>query len=329
MLYQDAFLQRLETGLRENLPKWGLPSSAPLRLLTISENATYLADDAMNGRRIVFRVHRPDYHSEAEILSELAWVQSLRESGVVTTPRGIPAANGDLLCAFSDAGVRRHVVAFEFMSGKEPDASDDLARWYRELGAINARLHLHSRAWKRPENFARKLWDFDTIIGRTPHWGDWRDGLGLTAAGRAVLERTDALLRQQTDALGKSPENFGLVHCDMRPANLLVDGDRLAVIDFDDCGLSWFGYDFAASVSFLEHEPCLGELMNAWVEGYRTVAPLSADEEAALPVFVMLRRMQLTAWIASHAETPTAQSMGVPYTLGTVALAERHLASYA
>ena len=42
MLYQDAFLQRLETGLRATLPKWGLPETAPVSLLTISENATYV-----------------------------------------------------------------------------------------------------------------------------------------------------------------------------------------------------------------------------------------------------------------------------------------------
>ena len=329
MLYQGIFLQRLETRLRESLPKWGLPRSAPLRLLTISENATYIAEDEAKGRRIVFRVHRPDYHSEAEIRSELAWVRALRQEDVVTTPRGIPAANGDLLCAFSDAGVRRYVVAFEFMSGKEPDASDDLVKWYRELGAINARLHRHSRTWQRPGGFARKLWDFDTIIGATPHWGDWRKGLGLSADGSAILERTATLLRRQTDGLGKGAEAFGLIHCDMRPANLLVDGDRLGVIDFDDCGLSWFGYDFAAAVSFLEHEPYVDDLMQAWAEGYRSVAPLSEADEAALPIFVMLRRMQLTAWIASHSETPTAQSLGAPYTDGTVALAERHLARYA
>jgi Ser/Thr protein kinase RdoA (MazF antagonist) len=111
----------------------------------------------------------------------------------------------------------------------------------------------------------------------------------------------------------------------MRPANLLVDGNRLGVIDFDDCGLSWFPYDFAAAVSFLETEPYLGDLMAAWVEGYRKVSPLSKEDEAALPMFVMLRRMQLTAWVASHAETPTAQSMGEPYTQGSVELAEAFL----
>ena len=43
---------------------------------------------------------------------------------------------------------------------------------------------------------------------------------------------------------------------------------------------------------------------------------------------VMLRRMLLTAWIASHAETPTARElMAGGYASGTVALAERHLAT--
>ena len=116
MLYQDAFLQRLETGLRLTLAKWGLPETSPVSLLTISENATYVVEDDRNGRRLVLRVHRPDYHSEAEILSELAWIAALREEGVVETPRPVPAEDGTLLCSFPDGdtptlcgGLRAHV----------------------------------------------------------------------------------------------------------------------------------------------------------------------------------------------------------------------------
>jgi hypothetical protein len=39
----------------------------------------------------------------------------------------------------------------------------------------------------------------------------------------------------------------------------------------------------------------------------------------------MFRRMLLIAWIGSHSETDLAQSMGVPYTNDTVALAEDYL----
>ncbi|MDE8350205.1 MAG: phosphotransferase enzyme family protein [Acidocella sp.] len=323
MLYDQNFLTRLESGLRTALPVWGLASSTQLRLLTISENATYLAEDGTN--RLILRVHRPHYHSEAEIRSELAWIAALHESAVVTTPRPIPTRDGHLLANFSDGESDRFAVAFAYMSGDEPDTSHDLIKWYGVLGEITARLHQHSRQWRRPNNFTRKLWSFETIIGPDAHWGDWRLAPGLDAAGKATLERTATLLAAQTKAYGQTPDRFGLIHCDMRAANLLVEGERLGVIDFDDCGMSWFVYDFAAAVSFMEHEPFIPELMAAWLAGYRRVAPLAEEHAQALPMFVMLRRMQLTAWIATHAETPTAQAMGEAYTHGTIALAARYL----
>ncbi|MCX8998111.1 phosphotransferase [Rhizobiaceae bacterium BDR2-2] len=326
MLYDDQFLTRLADGLATLLPVWGVGQEAELRLLTISENATYLVSDPA-GRDLVIRVHRPDYHSEAEILSELAWTEALRRDRIVVTPHVVPAEDGRLLHAFSDGGTQRFAVAFEFMSGREPDAESDLVRWYGVLGGVNARLHDHSRNWKRPQDFVRKIWDFEHILGPSAWWGDWRAALGLTAEGRAVLERVHDELERRTAAFGYDQDRFGLVHCDMRTANLLVEGERLGVIDFDDCGFSWFAYDFAAAISFMEHEPFVPDLTAAWLEGYRRVSPLDAGQEAALPMFVMLRRMQLTAWIASHAETPTARALGTGYTDGTVALGERFLAS--
>ncbi|MFD1704917.1 phosphotransferase enzyme family protein [Methylopila henanensis] len=327
-MYDDAFLNRLETGLRSALPLWGLAADAPLRLLTISENATFLAE-APSGDAVVLRVHRPDYHTSDEIRSELAWVDALRADGVAPTPEPIRTVDGGLLGGFEDDGAVRHVAAFAFMSGREPEPGDDLASWYATLGRITARLHGHARGWGRPEGFRRKTWDFDAMLGSRPLWGDWRAGLGLDGPGRALLERTAEALKRRVAAYGAAPERFGLIHADLRPANLLVDGERLGLIDFDDCGFSWFMYDFAASVSFMEHEPFIPELQEAWLSAYARVTPVGAEDVAMMPTFLMLRRMLLTAWIASHAETPTAQSMGVPYTHGTLALAERYLTRHA
>ncbi len=327
-MYDDAFLAKLEAGLRGALPFWGLSDATELKLLTISENATFRAHDPSTGRDVVFRVHRPGYHTRAEIESELAWLTALGQDGVVATLTPVPKTDGSLIADIDDEGTKRHAVAFELVSGSEPAEGEDLPRWFRELGAINARLHAHARSWQPPEGFVRKRWDYDAMLGKVMLWGDWRAALGLTDEGRAVLERTALVLHDLVDAYGTSPDRFGLVHADMRVANLLVDGDRLSVIDFDDCGFSWYLYDFAAAISFVEHEPYIPQLQAAWIEGYRTVAPLTDAECAILPVFIMLRRMLLTAWVASHAETPTAQAMGEAYTEGTVALARAFLATY-
>jgi len=101
------------------------------------------------------------------------------------------------------------------------------------------------------------------------------------------------------------------------------------VIDFDDCGFSWFMYDFATTVSFFEDHPQVPELKDAWVEGYRSVAPLDPADEAELDTFVMLRRLLLVAWIGSHHEFATeAAELGAGFTEGSCVLAERYLSSH-
>jgi Ser/Thr protein kinase RdoA (MazF antagonist) len=73
----------------------------------------------------------------------------------------------------------------------------------------------------------------------------------------------------------------------------------------------------------------LEDLLAAWVEGYRREGVLEAVEEAEIPTFLMLRRMAIMAWIGSHGETDLARELGVPFTEGTVRLAERYLQRHA
>ncbi len=328
-MYSEDFIGQLEGGLRAALPRWGLEEDTQLALLTVSENATFRAQDPEAGRDVVFRVHRPGYHTREEIASELAWLDALQSGGVVETLTPVPQTDGTLIADIDDAGTIRHVVAFEFLRGKEPDEASGLAAWFHELGAVSARLHAHSRAWTPPPGFIRKTWNFETTLGGNQLWGDWREGLGLKPEGRQILEEVAELLRHRLAAYGEDRDKFGLVHADLRLANLLIDGDCLSVIDFDDCGFSWYLYDFAAAISFLEHEPYIPELLDEWIAGYRQVAALSDADAAMIPTFIMLRRMLLTAWIASHSETPMAQQMGEAYTLGTVALGRAFLAEHA
>jgi Ser/Thr protein kinase RdoA (MazF antagonist) len=154
----------------------------------------------------------------------------------------------------------------------------------------------------------------------------YRNGLVMpqTITAEAAQNSSD-----KASAFGRSPERFGLIHADLRLANLLVSSDRLNVIDFDDCGNGWFLYDFASAVSFFETDPIVPYLADRWRDGYRSVALRSAEEEAMLPTFILLRRILLLAWVASHSETSTAQAHGTSYTDGALALAESYLTKHA
>jgi Ser/Thr protein kinase RdoA (MazF antagonist) len=328
--YGAEVLPDLEIMVRQGLQRWSLSRDTDIRLLNISENATYRLQDPATGRNLALRLHRLGYHTEPEIRSELAWIEALRQDEVVETPSPIRGRDGSFVQVLASPSGRppRRAVVFEFFDGREPEQGDALVPWFRTLGTLTARMHEHARRWHRPDGFIRKTWDFDAMFGRDPFWGPWQAGLGLDTQGAALLERTLTVIRHRLSHFGKTRERFGLVHADLRLANLLVDPPRLRVIDFDDCGMSWFGYDFAAAVSFIEDAPVVPALIEAWVDGYRVVAPLSREDATEIPVFVMMRRILLVAWLASHAEIPFAQKMGMSYTAGALDMAEKLLARY-
>src|SRR6185437_75258 len=158
-----------------------------------------------------------------------------------------------------------------------------------------------------------------------PHWGAWQDGVGVGRSERKLLHRLQLSLAARLDDYGTRAERFGLVHADLRLDNVLFDGADAYVIDFDDCGWSWFMYDLAACLTFIEDRPDLSELVTSWIAGYRELGPLDDQAEAIVPTMIMLRRLLVLAWIGSHAETPLAKDEGVAYTQGTCWLAERFL----
>ena len=315
---------------RAALEPYGLDPGSSVDLINVSENWTYRIDTPAGGR-YALRVHRPGYHTADEIESELRWIDALREDGAVETAHAVPGASGARVCQVTTPSLgERNVVLFEWLTGEMPDPEGhDLLPGFRTLGAVSARMHAHARAWTLPGAFRRFSWDYETTLGAAGHWGRWQDGLGMDAGARDVLGRLDRVLRRRLERFGTGAERFGLVHADIRLANLLVDGDRVRVIDFDDCGFSWFMYDFATTVSFIEDHPQVPELKQAWVEGYRSVAPLSAEDESELDTFVMLRRLLLVAWIGSHHEFATeAAELGAGFTEGSCHLAERYLSTH-
>jgi Ser/Thr protein kinase RdoA (MazF antagonist) len=321
----QELLGHLEQLANASLPLWPVPEGARARLINVSENATYLVE--AEGFRSILRIHRPAYHSRRGIEQELAWSQALAADDMVLTPPPIAGRNGALVQQGHHSGLPepRFMVMFTFAPGRQPDENEDLVAPFERLGAIAARTHLHSQGWTKPAPLERLVWDADAVFGPNANWGNWRDAPNVTPPIRAVLERAEALICRRLAAFGKGADRYGLIHADMRLANLLIEGETTRLIDFDDCGLGWFLYDFATGISFMEDHPQVSALRQAWVRGYRMIRPLSDEEEAEIDTFIMLRRMALLAWIGSHIEAPEPQSMAPHFAAGTAKLAAEYI----
>jgi Ser/Thr protein kinase RdoA (MazF antagonist) len=313
------------------LTRYDLPEDSTAELVNLSENATYAVRTGGGGPTSALRVHRLDYHPDGAIRSELAWIDALRRDGVVTTPAIVAARDGERELTVADplGETRpRSVVMFDWLPGTSP-AEDSLVDNFAELGELTARLHVHAREWDPPSGFRRFSWGYDEAFGSVARWGRWQDAPGVDADTLPVLTRLDETLGDRLAAYGRGHERWGLIHADLRLANLLESPELpTAVIDFDDCGFGWYLYDFGAAVSFIEDHPDVPAATAQWVEGYRRVAPLPAEDEAELRTFVMFRRLLLLAWIGSHASVDVAQELAPTYAVGTCGLAEEYLSSH-
>ena len=327
--YEET-MEHLSLLANESLELWDLPAGSKARLINVSENETFLVE-APDGFKSILRIHREDYHTETAIACEHAWSRSLNEEGGVKTPNILPGRNGSMIqSATSTAlGQKRYLAMFEFVEGSEPDQQDDLTGGFEELGEIAAKTHLHSIDWERPEPFERLVWDLDTVFGKEATWGNWRDGPNIGQQTREVLEKVEATVIERLTRYGRGTDRFGLIHADMRLANLLITKGETRLIDFDDCGFGWLMYDFAAGISFMEDDPRIPELKQAWVRGYRSVRPLSEEDEAEIPTFVMMRRLALLAWIGSHSEVDIAKELAPTFAPVSEELGRNYLASLA
>lgn len=296
-----------------------------LSLICRSENATFVVRLATGGR-LALRVHRGEYHQRHEIESELAWLDGLRESGI-QVPEPLVGDNGLRVQTLAvDAQESRHVVLFKWIEGEMPTTDID-PRAFAQLGEVTARLHQHSQRWVKPAGFARIVWDHQTMVGPQGHWGRWQDAPGLQPQDHPLVEKTLSRVSRILERYGKGGQRYGLIHADLRLTNLLLLNGETRVIDFDDCGMGWYMHDAAAAISFVEHHPRAMEWVEHWLAGYQRICPLSEEDLAVIPTMIVQRRIQLLAWVGSHATTEMAISLGDRWVDESLKLCQDYLAT--
>ncbi len=295
---------------------WGL-DEADWQLVAARENHVYRVDHA--GRAFALRLHRAGYRSDAELRSELEWIGAVARGGLhVPTP--IHAPQGDLLHVINDI----QVDLLEWLSGAPmgktgaPLTSKDRSGLFWRLGAEMAKLHQASDNWQPPKGFTRCCWDRDGLLGETPLWGRFWDNPTLSDADRGLFLRARDTAQAQLQRL-EADLDYGLIHADLVRENVMVDGDKLQLIDFDDAGFGFRLFDLATTLIKNRDEPDYPALRDALIAGYRTVRALDTD---ALDLFMLLRALSYVGWIMPRMNEVGSKMRNARFVTTARALAE-------
>jgi Ser/Thr protein kinase RdoA (MazF antagonist) len=279
-------------------------------LVSLSENVTFKVSDRRDGQTYVLRLHRPGYHTLEELNSERAWISALADAGI-DVPHRVPARDGRdyVPVTIAATGERRFAGLARWTEGRL--LSDVLAETgdrkvvehsFAQLGAITASMHNQASAWRPPPGFKRHALDSDGLMGEAPHWGPFWEHRSLSAAERDLLLAVRARMHAMLTGLGRDPSAYSLIHADMHPGNILVEGDRLTVIDFDDAGFGWHQYDIAVALTAWQTKPNAAEIERAFLAGYRATRPVPDEALSLIPTFRLIRWMATIGWFHQRPE---------------------------
>ncbi len=314
------------------LPEWGLEGTT-LSMIKMRENAVFRVE-TNDGNKLVLRIHRAGYHSDDALRSELQWIQALGEAGI-ETPQVIPTRT-DRLYVTPDstlAGLPRQIDLFDWVDGAqlgsvEEGLEGDMATQqgnFSTIGMLAARVHNQATDWSPPPGFVRHAWDVDGLTGEEPFWGRFWELEALTGSERDLMVKTRNRVRSDLIAFGQSPQKFSLIHADMVPENVLVDGAHIRLIDFDDAGYGWHLFEMATSLYFTHDETYFDQLLTYYIEGYRSQRRLSEEDLDKLPLFMLARGTTYLGWVHTRRETETAQELTPAVVNMACTLAEEYL----
>lgn len=262
------------------------------RLLALNsyENRVYQVgiDDA---DAVVAKFYRPNRWSDAAILEEHAFTSELAEQEIpVVAPLEIDGTTLHKIGEF-------RVAVYPSRGGRAPDLDNfDLLE---QLGRFVARMHLvgaTARFRHRPgidvESYA-----IDSMTFLLDH-----DFIPVE-----LLPAYESVAENVIDAIGACFDRAGNVallrmHGDFHPGNVLVAGEQLHIVDFDDTRTGPAVQDLWMFLSGdrAEQIPQLASLL----EGYTRFRPFDARELHLVEALRSLRIMHYAAWLARRWDDP-------------------------
>jgi Ser/Thr protein kinase RdoA (MazF antagonist) len=301
--------------VKKALPLWGW-HGADYTLVAARENAVYRVK--FRGETYALRLHRIGYRSDAELRSELDWMAAISK-GDLNVPSPIPTLSGKTLLTIDNT----QIDALSWLSGaplSEHFPSENRASIFYQLGQNMAKFHIISDAWTPPDTFTRPAWNRDGLLGETPLWDRFWENPQLTTNEQTLFcqirTQANALLSRHEETL-----DYGLIHADLVPTNVMYDAQRLTFIDFDDGGYGYRLFEIATALLKFTRDPNYPALRAALIKGYKSKRDINLE---LLDFFMLLRALTYVGWNISRMNDKGGQARNARFINTALELA-KHL----
>ena len=285
---------------KKALRRYGIDGAA-LRFISDTSNIIFKVDTPH--QRYVLRIDpepiEPKFKMRIE--TELYWLTALRQETDLEVPAPVKTVDGDHVTVATTKSIPdgRCVSLLKWMDGKLIGERPKL-KSLRQLGTFMAKLHNHADSFVLPNHLKAHVTSWEKLT----YWHELENDTSknLTPYQQKLCA---AASKKLLDDMGQidTAENFGLIHADLNLFNCLTEKGNFKVIDFGDCRIDSYFYDFAVPLSYLDELENYEALYTALCEGYSQIRPLTTQQLTTVDTFIVARALDMIEWV--HFDWPS------------------------
>lgn len=253
------------------------------------------------GKAYLLKFLKPESPLQKEIVTErMAFVEYLRDCGLklLSPDRSRDnhlveeVGNDDKYC----------IYCWQKCLAEPPKLKDPKleTEFYYNWGAWLGRAHMLSKAYPNWLQSITKDEAGKAAISQEAEWRfflQWNQNPEMQKAWRAIQDKLDCL--------DKHRDNYGFIHNDPHPGNMLMEDDTIVMIDWDVANFHWFMMDIAIAVyseySRINYHSSYrfrnNEMPNLFLRpflmGYCSQNSLSESDWQQLELFLQYRRYMM------------------------------------
>jgi len=251
----------------------------------------FLFESEISGVPAILRLSHSSKKTRQMVESELSYVNYLAKQGAhVATPFDSRQKQLTETIPLNDVTYFT-AVCFQKAIGIHPRSQDFDEHLLRVWGASLGKMHRLSMSYQpEREDLQRIHWDEEIEVTHPQRF--------LPPDQFKITEQMD-ILKAHLRSLPINKSQYGIIHNDLHSNNFLYDGEKITMIDFEDCVQMWFVSDLAISLFLMTVWPPDGysreefalKIFPTFLAGYKSEKELPDEWLETMPTFLKFREV--------------------------------------